>query len=109
MDEAERCHQLAILEAGQKRVDGTPEELMQGMGANVLEVSGPDLRRLKQQLTAHEEILSAAQLGTRLRVLISDRSSSRLPGLHNACPTPIGKGYNRCGHLLKMSLSAVPG
>lgn len=73
MDEAERCHQLAILEAGQKRVDGTPEKLMQGMGANVLEVSGPDLRRLKQQLTAHDEILSAAQLGTRLRVLVSDR------------------------------------
>ncbi len=73
MDEAERCHQLAILEAGQKRVDGSPEELMQNMGANVLEVSGPDLRQLKQQLTDHEEILSAAQLGTRLRVLISDR------------------------------------
>lgn len=73
MDEAERCHQLAILESGQKRVDGSPEQLMNNMGANVLEVAGPGLRRLKQQLTAHTEILSAAQLGTRLRVLISDR------------------------------------
>jgi len=72
MDEAERCHQLAILETGQKRVDGSPDELMHNMGANVLEVSGPGLRQLKQQLIAHPDILSAAQLGTRLRVLISD-------------------------------------
>lgn len=73
MDEAERCHQLAILETGQKRVDGSPEQLMHDMGANVLEVAGPGLRQLKQQLIAYPEILSAAQLGTRLRVLISDR------------------------------------
>ena len=86
MDEAERCHQLAILEAGQKRVDGTPEELMLGMGANVLEVSGPDLRQLKQQLIVHPEILSAAQLGTRLRVLISDRIEDPLAWLAHHLP-----------------------
>jgi len=73
MDEAERCHQLAILQEGKKRVDGAPEELMRKMGANVVEVSGPDLRQVKQQLIKRPEILSAAQLGARLRVLISDR------------------------------------
>ncbi len=73
MDEAERCHRLAILEEGQKRADGTPEGLMASMGARVVEVAAPDLRGLKQQLMALPEVMSAAQLGARLRVLIADR------------------------------------
>ncbi|HVL01316.1 MAG TPA: ABC transporter ATP-binding protein [Dongiaceae bacterium] len=73
MDEAERCHQLAILEAGQKRADGSPAELMENMGAQVVEITAPDLRRLKEQLLAVNGVLSAAQLGSRLRVLVSRR------------------------------------
>ncbi|MDD1780160.1 ABC transporter ATP-binding protein [Enterovibrio sp. ZSDZ35] len=71
MDEAERCHGLAILERGQMRADGSPEELMSKMGAIVFEVEGPDLRAVKKHLTALPEVLSAAQLGVRLRVLVS--------------------------------------
>jgi ABC-2 type transport system ATP-binding protein len=70
MDEAERCHKLAIFESGIKRADGSPEELMQQMGARVVEISSAHLRQLKQQLIAHPEILTAAQLGSRLRVLV---------------------------------------
>lgn len=70
MDEAERCHGLAILENGIKRADGSPEQLMDNMGAVVIEVSGHDLRSLKTQLTEQEEVISAAQIGTRLRVLV---------------------------------------
>lgn len=73
MDEAERCHRLAILEAGAKRADGAPDQLMQDMGAQVLELESPDLRQLKQDLIALPEIVSAAQLGARLRVLVTDR------------------------------------
>lgn len=73
MDEAERCHALAILENGIKRADGTPEQLMQNMGARVFEVAGADLRTLKNRLLHTPEIISAAQLGTRLRVLINDQ------------------------------------
>lgn len=40
MDEAERCHRLAILQAGRKRADGTPEQLMANMGANAVEKIG---------------------------------------------------------------------
>ena len=72
MDEAERCHKLAILESGIKRVDGTPDDLMQQIGAHVVEVSSPELRQLKQRLMKIPEIISAAQLGTRLRVLITN-------------------------------------
>lgn len=73
MDEAERCHRLAILEAGHKRADGAPEDLMHNMGARVVELEAPDLRQLKQDLVALPEVVSAAQLGARLRVLVTDR------------------------------------
>ncbi|SFM69802.1 ABC transporter ATP-binding protein [Marinobacter zhejiangensis] len=73
MDEAERCHRLAILDSGQKRADGPPEVLMATMGARVVELEAPDLRQLKQDLLGLPEVVSAAQLGARLRVLVDDR------------------------------------
>ncbi|MCP3127709.1 ABC transporter ATP-binding protein [Shewanella sp. KJ2020] len=70
MDEAERCHGLAILERGIKRADGSPQQLMAAMGARVVEFSGDDLRTLKQSLISEPAVLSAAQIGSRLRVLV---------------------------------------
>lgn len=72
MDEAERCHKLAILEAGIKRADGAPEDLMQQMGAHVIEIAATNLRQLKQQLLNVDGVITAAQLGARLRVLVRD-------------------------------------
>lgn len=70
MDEAERCHHLAILENGIKRADDTPNELMQNLAANVIEVKGPQLRQLKSRLLQLPKIHSVAQQGMVLRVLI---------------------------------------
>ncbi len=81
MDEAERCHRLAILEDGHKRADGSPDELMAAMGARVVEVEAPNLRAIKQQLSALPEVISAAQLGSRLRVLVADRISDPIAWL----------------------------
>lgn len=78
MDEAERCHKLAILEEGIKRADGSPEELMQDMGAQVVEIASSDLRLLKQELLKLSDIISAAQLGARLRVLVKNSISDPL-------------------------------
>jgi len=78
MDEAERCHKLAILETGIKRADGSPESLMREMGAHVIEVESSDLRQLKQDLLGLTEGITAAQLGTRLRVLVKDSVSDPL-------------------------------
>lgn len=72
MDEAERCHKIAILEAGQKRADGAPKDLMAAMGANVVEIEGPNLRDIRRKLLGSAGIMAAAQLGARLRVLVRD-------------------------------------
>lgn len=83
MDEAERCHQLAILENGIKRADGTPLELMQNMPANIIEVQSENLRHIKQQLVQLPEVISAAQLGTRLRVLVNKNIANPTEFLHS--------------------------
>lgn len=70
MDEAERCHRLAILQHGEKKADGSPRKLMDDLRAVVLEVEGPDLRAVKHELDGKPKILSTAQIGSRLRVLI---------------------------------------
>ncbi|WP_462320232.1 ABC transporter ATP-binding protein [Halochromatium sp.] len=92
MDEAERCHRLAIMESGHKRADGSPTELMAAIGAHVVEVEAPDLRALKQQLTALPEVISAAQLGSRLRVLVQVRVDDPIAWLkaQSLRPAPTG-------------------
>ena len=72
MDEAERCHKIAIMEAGKKRADGAPKDLMAAMGANVVEIEGPNLRDIRRHLLGTKGIMAAAQLGARLRVLVKD-------------------------------------
>ena len=73
MDEAERCHKLAILENGIKRADGSPDDLMNNMAAQVVEIASKNLRQLKQQLVQLPEVISAAQLGAHLRVLVKNQ------------------------------------
>jgi ABC-2 type transport system ATP-binding protein len=70
MDEAERCHQLAVLETGNLRKQGAPTALMAELDQRVVEVSGPDLRRVKAQALQLPQVLSAAQQGLKLRVLL---------------------------------------
>jgi ABC-2 type transport system ATP-binding protein len=71
MDEAERCHWIAILDLGRKCADGTPQELMDEVGGRVVEVAGDDLRRIGRDLAGLPEVSSVAQIGSRLRVLVA--------------------------------------
>ncbi|BFM22142.1 ABC transporter ATP-binding protein [Gilvimarinus japonicus] len=75
MDEAERCHRLAILNAGKLVAEGTPQQLMDDLGAQVVEVGGEHLRQVRQQLLDCPEVHSASQQGARLRVLVDNRVS----------------------------------
>jgi len=73
MDEAERCHKIAIMEQGKIRADDNPKVLMDNLDATVIEINTTELRQLKQILIVLPEISSAAQLGHRLRVLVSKK------------------------------------
>ncbi|UQA52474.1 ABC transporter ATP-binding protein [Vibrio sp. ED002] len=86
MDEAERCHRLAIMEAGEIRADGEPEELMAQMGVNIVEVKADNLRKLKEKVILREEVRSAAQLGIRLRILIHQHIEQPIEWLTQTFP-----------------------
>jgi ABC-2 type transport system ATP-binding protein len=70
MDEAERCHELAILASGRIVAQGAPQQLMSDIPAAVVEVEAADTVAARQALLADSSVLSVAQLGTRLHVLI---------------------------------------
>ncbi len=70
MDEAERCHHLAILETGHLRNQGTPQELLAQLDNRVVEIAGDNLRQVKERALRLPEVQSAAQQGVRLRVLL---------------------------------------
>lgn len=72
MDEAERCHQLAILETGHLRNRGSPTALMNELDARVVEVTGAQLRQVKQRAMQLPGVQSAAQQGLQLRVLLRE-------------------------------------
>ena len=69
MDEAERCHRLAILDHGALVADGTTGELTGALDGRTFEVDAREPRRAQQALVDLPGILSVAQIGNRLRVL----------------------------------------
>ncbi len=88
MDEAERCHQLAILDQGVLRRQGEPAALMAALDGRVVEIRGPDLRDVRQRALDLPELLSAAQQGLQLRVLFA-------PGVIDPVGTLQGAGLGR--------------
>lgn len=60
------------MDRGRKRIDGTPRDLTARLDGRVIEVTGPALRPIGRHLAAKNGIISFAQVGARLRVLVSD-------------------------------------
>jgi ABC-2 type transport system ATP-binding protein len=89
MDEAERCHRLAILDRGVKVADGTPAELQAGTGMQVVEVLADEPYAAQQALLALPEVASVTQLGLRLRVLVPEAEPDA-PGLAERCLSAAG-------------------
>ena len=71
MDEAERCHNLAILDHGKIVANGTPRELTSKLEGCTLLVEAEDTRRVQRTLVGVPGVLGVAQVGTALRVLIA--------------------------------------
>ncbi len=74
MDEAERCHRLAILDYGRVVAEGVPKSLMEDIDAAVIEVESEDIAGARAALDRIAQVKSVAQLGTRLHALL-DRST----------------------------------
>lgn len=83
MDEAERCHRLAILDRGVLVADGSPAELTAALQGRTLEVHAAQPRQAQRALAGLPGVLSVAQIGNTLRVLL-DSSDDAQPRLQQA-------------------------
>ena len=77
MDEAERCHRIAILDSGRLVADGTPGELTSALAGRTLEVHAAQPRRVQQALVGLPGVLSVAQIGNNLRVLLATNGDAK--------------------------------
>jgi ABC-2 type transport system ATP-binding protein len=82
MDEAERCHRIAILDEGRLMADGTPTELTRALIGRTMGVRAPEPRKAQAALHAVPGVLSVAQIGNELRVLA--RAGEDATQLHSA-------------------------
>ncbi|AMN45650.1 ABC transporter ATP-binding protein [Steroidobacter denitrificans] len=76
MDEAERCHGIAILDRGRLVAEGSPRQLSEGIAASVIEIEADDVRAARRALEGHDFVRSIAQLGNRLHALLVPGMSS---------------------------------
>lgn len=72
MDEAERCHRLAILQRGRLMTAGSPRELMAALPGRALQVDTESPRQAQRVLERFDGVHSCAQIGASLRVLGED-------------------------------------
>nr|WP_206064332.1 ABC transporter ATP-binding protein [Oleiagrimonas sp. C23AA] len=71
MDEAERCHRLAILDRGRLVADDTPAALAGALAGRTFQVNTQHPRALQPTLAQWPGVLSVAQIGASLRVLMA--------------------------------------
>ena len=90
MDEAERCHRLAILDHGRIAAEGEPKQLARDIDATVIEIECADLAAVRRVLASMPAVRSIAQLGNRLHVLVhrdaADPERELRTSLENKCP-----------------------
>lgn len=83
MDEAERCKRLAFMSFGRVLATGTPGELKDGAGGEILVIETDKPRAARDILLAREDVLESVLFGDRLHVLVADSRAAE-PGLRRA-------------------------
>ncbi|MGA2887620.1 MAG: ABC transporter ATP-binding protein [Terracidiphilus sp.] len=78
LDEAERCHRVALMHQGKLLFCDTPVNLKAKLGKDVLSVTAPEPRRLRRELEDAEGISSLLLTGDRLHVVVDD-AARRIP------------------------------
>src|SRR5712671_4882083 len=81
LDEAERCHRIALMYQGEIHQIGTPVELRASLGAKRLELRTADLRKAASELSGEtgpdKRIIDVQRFGDRLDLLVADPVVSR--------------------------------
>jgi ABC-2 type transport system ATP-binding protein len=78
LDEAERCHRVALLNQGKLLFCDTPANLKASMRKGVLSITSADPRRLRGELEHADGISSLVLTGDGLHVVVDD-ASRRIP------------------------------
>jgi drug efflux transport system ATP-binding protein len=78
LDEAERCHRVALLHQGKLLFCDTPDNLKKKLGKDVLSVTSSDPRRVRQQIEHAEGISSLVLTGDGVHVVVDD-AKRRIP------------------------------
>ena len=78
LDEAERCHRVALLDKGKLLFCDTPANLKARMGKGVLSVTSAEPRRLRDSLEHADGISSLVLTGDGLHVVVDD-AARRIP------------------------------
>lgn len=71
MDEAERCHHLAIIDEGRKVADGTPASLKTALHGCLFSIEGSHIQDAREALKDVPNILASTQIGMSLRVILN--------------------------------------
>jgi ABC-2 type transport system ATP-binding protein len=78
LDEAERCHRVALMHQGKLLFCDTPANLKAGLRKGVLSVTSPEPRSVRSQLERAEGISSLVLTGDGLHVVV-DSAARRIP------------------------------
>jgi ABC-2 type transport system ATP-binding protein len=78
LDEAERCHRVALLHQGELLFCDTPANLKAHLGKGVLSITAHEPRRLRSELEHAEGISSLLLTGDGLHVVV-DNAARRIP------------------------------
>jgi ABC-2 type transport system ATP-binding protein len=78
LDEAERCHRVALLHQGRLLFCDTPQQLKEKLGKGVLSITSEDPRRLREELERAEGISSLVLTGDGVHVVVDD-ARRRIP------------------------------
>ncbi len=78
LDEAERCHRVALMHQGKLLFCDTPANLKAKLGKDVLSITSPEPRRLRAELEHAEGISSLVLTGDGLHLVVDD-AARRMP------------------------------
>jgi ABC-2 type transport system ATP-binding protein len=95
MDEAERCHSIAILDLGVLVAAGTPAALSEDIQAQVVVVESDRPREVARRLGEQPFVHSTAQVGNSLRVLV-DRDLEDAAGQTRRAVAEAGLSLHGC-------------